>query len=115
MSALAAIVYQGDLLLTREKRGRVSKLSLPGGKPMPGETLGQTTAREANVETGFALSASTRSSIESITAWRECAPAQQHVGVLYLPDESPNGTIHERFNGGTASKSNSKTVHEGLE
>ena len=44
MSASVAIVYKGHVLLTREKRGKVSKLSLPGGKPMQGETLGQTAA-----------------------------------------------------------------------
>ena len=115
MSASVAIVYNNAMLLTREKRGKVSKLSLPGGKALPGETYGVTAAREANEETGRTLSQSTHAAIIAIPTWTEVRAASQHVGVLHLEDEA-DATVHERFDRVAAnSNSRSKTVHEGLE
>ena len=116
MAASVAIVHEGRMLMTREKRGRASKLSLLGGKARPGETHGVTAAREAHEETGRQLSASTRAAIASIPVWAECPPAHQHVGVLHLSEDDPDGSVHTRFNRAAANANpGSKTVHEGLE
>ena len=116
MAASVAIIREDRMLLIREKRGRASKLSLPGGKAQPGETYGMTASREAYEETGRQLSELTRWAITNIAKWTECAPARQHVGVLYLTEDDPDTTVHGRFNRTLANDNpRSKTVIEGLE
>ena len=116
MSASVAIVYKNAILLTREKRGKVSKLGLPGGKAMLHENHGTTAAREAHEETGCQLSEKTLAAIVAIPIWTECrARASQHVGVLHLEDDT-DATVHQRFDPAVANCNPcSKTVHEGLE
>ena len=116
MAASVAIIHKDHMLLIREKRGRASKLSLPGGKAQPGETYGMTAAREACEETGRQLSEHTRAAITAIAKWTECAPARQHVAVMHLTEEDPDMTVHERFDRAAANDNPcSKTVIEALE
>jgi len=114
--ASVAIVYNGTMLLTREKRNNVSKLCLPGGKALPGETFAATAAREAWEETRGQLSDATVEAIKAIKTWTEVRAASQHVGVLHLQDNE-DSDVHLRFHNVTAANSNprSKTVQEGLE
>lgn len=57
------ITRDGRALLTKETRGRETKYGMLGGKAKPEETDFQCMAREANVETGGALSLVTISRI----------------------------------------------------
>ena len=57
------VTRDGRVLLTREKRGRVTKYGMLGGAAKPDETDFQCMAREAKEETGGALSLITISRI----------------------------------------------------
>ena len=97
--ASIALVHNGRILLTRERRQGASKLSLPGGKSNPGEI-----PREAREETGMQLSRPTRDRIAAIATWTPCRVGREvlHVGALHLADDDHDATVHTRFDHATA-------------
>jgi len=108
-------VSNGRALLTIEVRKGKKKYGLFGGKAEPGETLGQTAAREAFEESGRTLSDASRNAISQLepAAFKECRPAFMRVAVAPVgveDDASPS-----QFVEANANRAGSSTKHVGIE
>lgn len=108
-------VHNGQALLTLEERGGKRRYGLFGGKAEAGETLGTTAAREANEESGRALSDAALADISALepSAFKQCPAASMHVAVVCVGGEDLDAP--SKFTETLANRPGSQTKHVGTE